>query len=192
MKTRSHRYDVNRTRPRHGYEDTMYKMCFSVMMVMCNKQHLSNIWSWNHDKVKQHWFWIEKSVALKSVYLHSFYPMKFVLQKVVGRLKLLLSWKELCKGFPKWARWSLWHLWFKRYCTTSFPWRQPKCQVTADVSKNKKSFQGYIIFIFHVFQKMLLLLSGWEKIFFLWKNIFKLRKACFFKEIFFINFNCIV
>ena len=41
MKNRSHRYDINRTRPRHGYEYTKYKMCFSMMIVMCNKQKLN-------------------------------------------------------------------------------------------------------------------------------------------------------
>ena len=44
MKNRSYRQDINRTNPRHGYEKyTKYKMCFSMMMVMCNKQHLTNI-----------------------------------------------------------------------------------------------------------------------------------------------------
>ena len=38
MKNRSYRYDINRTRPRHGY-----KMCLNLMMVICNRQHLSNI-----------------------------------------------------------------------------------------------------------------------------------------------------
>ena len=36
MKNKSRRYDINRTRPRHGYEYTKYKMCPS-MMVICNK-----------------------------------------------------------------------------------------------------------------------------------------------------------
>ena len=30
-------------RPRHGLKYTKYKMCFSVMMVICSEQHLSNI-----------------------------------------------------------------------------------------------------------------------------------------------------
>ena len=30
------------------------------MMVICVKQHLSNIWSSFHKKVKQHWDWVEK------------------------------------------------------------------------------------------------------------------------------------
>ena len=55
IKNREHSYDI---RQRHGF-----KMCLSVMMVMSNKQHLSNIWSWIHEKAKQHWGWVEKSDA---------------------------------------------------------------------------------------------------------------------------------
>ena len=40
MKNRSHRYDISRTRPRHGYEYTKCKKCLSMMMVMCDKQYL--------------------------------------------------------------------------------------------------------------------------------------------------------
>ena len=35
VKNRSHRYDINRTRARCGYEYMKHKMCLSVMMVMC-------------------------------------------------------------------------------------------------------------------------------------------------------------
>ena len=38
-------------------------------MFNCIKQYLSNIWSSIHEKVKQHWCWVEKNVAYKeSVY----------------------------------------------------------------------------------------------------------------------------
>ena len=43
MKNRSHRYEINKTRLRRGRKYTKYKRCLSMMMVMCNKQHLSNI-----------------------------------------------------------------------------------------------------------------------------------------------------
>ena len=43
MRNRSHRYDINRPRPRHGYKYTKYEMCFSIMIAICTKQHLSNI-----------------------------------------------------------------------------------------------------------------------------------------------------
>ena len=40
------------------------------MMSACIKQHLSNILSSAHDKVNQHWGWVEKKALLikKSVY----------------------------------------------------------------------------------------------------------------------------
>ena len=63
MKIRSHRCDINRIRQRHEHKYTKCKMCLTTMMVMCSKQHQSNIWSWIHEKVKQHWRWDEKSFA---------------------------------------------------------------------------------------------------------------------------------
>ena len=35
VKKRSHRYDINRPRLRHGHKYTKYKMCLSIMMVIC-------------------------------------------------------------------------------------------------------------------------------------------------------------
>ena len=44
MKYRSHRYDINRHRSRHGQKYSEYKKCLSMMMLMlCIKEHLSNI-----------------------------------------------------------------------------------------------------------------------------------------------------
>ena len=65
MKNKSYRYDINRPRPRHGHKYAKYKICLSIMMVICIKKHLSNIWNSIHEKVKQHWVWVEKSVAYK-------------------------------------------------------------------------------------------------------------------------------
>ena len=72
MKKRSHRYDLNRPRSRHRQKCSKYKRCLSMMIRICIKQHLSNIWSSIHEKVKQHWGWVgKKSVAYKkSVYLN--------------------------------------------------------------------------------------------------------------------------
>ena len=64
MKSRSHRYDINRPSPKHGHKHTKYKMCLNIMMVTCIKQHLTNIWSSIHEKVKQHWGWVEKKPCL--------------------------------------------------------------------------------------------------------------------------------
>ena len=37
-------------------------------MVICITQHLSNIWSSNHEKVEQRWSLVEKTVAYKNVW----------------------------------------------------------------------------------------------------------------------------
>ena len=70
-KNRSHRHDINRPRSRHGYKYSKYKKCLSMIMLICIKQHLSNIWSSIHEKVKQHWGWVEKRRCLlkKRVFL---------------------------------------------------------------------------------------------------------------------------
>ena len=43
MKNRSERYGINCPRSRHGEKYTKYKMCLTIMMVICIKQQLSNI-----------------------------------------------------------------------------------------------------------------------------------------------------
>ena len=66
MKNRPHNgYDINRPKPRHGHKYSVYKNCFGMTMLVCIKQHLSNIWSSIHEKVKQRWSWVEKRVAYK-------------------------------------------------------------------------------------------------------------------------------
>ena len=49
---------------RHGHKYTKHKLCLSIMMGICIKQHLSNISSSIHGKVKQCWGWIEKKGCL--------------------------------------------------------------------------------------------------------------------------------
>ena len=53
MKNRAHRYDINRPRSSHAHIYNKYKKCLTIMMLICIKQHLSNIWSSVHEKVKQ-------------------------------------------------------------------------------------------------------------------------------------------
>ena len=60
VKNRIRRYYINRPKPRHGHKYTKYKICLSIIMVLCIEQHLSNICSSIHEKVKQHWGWVEK------------------------------------------------------------------------------------------------------------------------------------
>ena len=65
MKNGSHRYDINRPGSKNRYKCSEYKKCLSMMMLICTKQHLSNIWSWVHAEVKQHWLWVEKKRCLQ-------------------------------------------------------------------------------------------------------------------------------
>ena len=43
MKKRSHRYDINRLKYRHGHKYGKYNRCLRMMMLLCIKQYLSNI-----------------------------------------------------------------------------------------------------------------------------------------------------
>ena len=48
---------------RHVHKYSKYKKCLSMIILICLKQHLSNIWNSIQEKVKQHWDWVEKSTA---------------------------------------------------------------------------------------------------------------------------------
>ena len=63
MKYSSQIYNINRPRLRHVHKHSKYKKCLSMMMLICIKQHLSNIWSSVYKNVKQHWCCVEKHVA---------------------------------------------------------------------------------------------------------------------------------
>ena len=75
MINRSHRCNINNTRPRHGYEYTKYKMYLSMVMVMCKKQHLSDIRSLIYEKINNTEAELKERVAYKitcvSVYMMS-------------------------------------------------------------------------------------------------------------------------
>ena len=43
MKYRSHRDDINRRGGRHGHKYSKYKKYLIMMMLICMKQHTSNI-----------------------------------------------------------------------------------------------------------------------------------------------------
>ena len=64
-KNGSHRYKINRHRSTHWHKYRKYKNCLIVIMLICTNQHLSNIWSSIHEKVKQYWGLIEKKRFLK-------------------------------------------------------------------------------------------------------------------------------
>ena len=93
MKNRSHRTDIDRPRPRHGHKYSKYKMCLSIMMVTCIKQHLSNIWSSILEKGKQNWGWVEEKrclfFAITSINWINVYCIKL--------LHTFLSWNSFRK-----------------------------------------------------------------------------------------------
>ena len=64
MKNRSHRYNTNWAKPRHGNKYSKYKKCFKLMMLLCIKQHLSHIWNSIHEEVNQHQDQVEEKLCL--------------------------------------------------------------------------------------------------------------------------------
>ena len=97
MKNRSHRYEINIPRPRMDTNILNIK-CVS-MIVLCIKQHLSNIWSSIHENIKQHWGWVEKRfVYKKSVYiweLFKFFWYNIPKCLVLGKTNFLFHEKHL-------------------------------------------------------------------------------------------------
>ena len=61
---RSHRYDKNKPWFRNEHKYSKYKNCLTIMMLICIKQHLNNIWSSIHERVQQRWGWVEKKCCL--------------------------------------------------------------------------------------------------------------------------------
>ena len=43
IKNRSHRYIIDKPKPRHGQKYSKYKVCLTMIIFTCIKQHLSNI-----------------------------------------------------------------------------------------------------------------------------------------------------
>ena len=98
MKNKLQRYDINSLRLRHGHKYRKYKVCLSIMMIICIKQHLSNIWSWIHEIVKKHWGWVEKKALL--------------IKKACITLNMsILSKRNLCgTNFSEFSElWPIWH-----------------------------------------------------------------------------------
>ena len=42
-KNRPHKYEISRPRSRHGHNYRKHKRCLSMVMLLCIRQHLSNI-----------------------------------------------------------------------------------------------------------------------------------------------------
>ena len=52
-------------RSTHGNKYRKYKKCLIMIIFICTKQNLSNIWGSIHENVKQHWGWLEKKKKKK-------------------------------------------------------------------------------------------------------------------------------
>ena len=65
MKNRSQRYNINRRRPSHGHKYTKYKVCLSIMTVICIKQHLATFAAQFMKKLSSTEAELKKSVAYK-------------------------------------------------------------------------------------------------------------------------------
>ena len=107
MKNRSHSYDINRRRSKYGHKHINIKnvsvwWCLYHMLI-CIKQHVSNIWSSIHQKVKQHWGWVEKKALLtknKLVILCFFQPLCYCClwnKCFESGPHLIISPQEYCK-----------------------------------------------------------------------------------------------
>ena len=95
MKSRSERYSTNRPRPRHGHKYTKYKMCSSIIMVTCTKQHLSNILSSIHEIVKGALSGLKQFLALQKWWKMLFISRQLFfsfLNILVLKLFKFLSW----------------------------------------------------------------------------------------------------
>ena len=88
MKNRSHRYDINRPRPIHGCKHKMY---LSMMMVLCIKQHPSNIWSSIHEKVKQHWGWVALRKACISTLRKRYWLNSLIYYKIKREFDIIVA-----------------------------------------------------------------------------------------------------
>ena len=129
MKKRSHRYDMETNMI------NIYIMCLGMMMPLCIKQHLSNIWSSNQEKIKQSSGWVEKkALVIKKRVLSKDLPTR------LAHLRVLL-----CQAFTFFLTfllviqsWEYWHI------------SRPKNQTRKNDKLHKKCLNyvksSYIIF----------------------------------------------
>ena len=74
---RLHRYDITRPKTTHGHKCENINSVSVIWCLYVLGKHLSNIWSSVNKNIKQHWGWVEESVACKkSVYFYSFTEIK--------------------------------------------------------------------------------------------------------------------
>ena len=70
VKNKMHIFDI-KLRPIHGRKYTKYKICLSIMMVICIKQHLSNFEAQFMTKLNNTEAELKNSVAYKKAFILS-------------------------------------------------------------------------------------------------------------------------
>ena len=86
IKNRSHRYDINRPWSRRGHKYNKYKKCLSMMMLLCIKQRLSNIWSSIREKLSNTQAEFKKSIASKKKHV-------FYFEHIINGAPVVYKWK---------------------------------------------------------------------------------------------------
>ena len=112
IKNRSQIYVINRPRPRHGHKCTKYKMYLSITMVICIKQHLSNIWSSIHESwatLRPSW---QKSVAYKKRVYSTFMYVFIMSYAIRENLHFAVAWMSRNSAISdiKWLKQSSNHI----------------------------------------------------------------------------------
>ena len=83
------------------------------MIVICIKQHLSNIWSSIHEKVKQHWGWFQKrrykKVCILLAPIMKAYLIHFLFRR---EFEVIFAWIVKKSVFLVQISWIL-KLWFE-------------------------------------------------------------------------------
>lgn len=91
----------------NSYEYTNYKICLNMMMVVYNKQHLSSIWSWIHEKLsnteaqlKKRASFITKNVKFEIFLRRNFFVVFDVSLHVTGLKTHSMNKGQGVVGFP--------------------------------------------------------------------------------------------
>ena len=129
MKKRLHRYNINRPKSRYGHKYSKYQKCHGMMMLF--KQHLSNIWGSVHEKVKQHWSWVEEKRVHES---HIQKPERLSLMYIELYMRLSHIFDKISSSF------CYFFYFFGEWCDISFFY----------LLGNTRSFRQFLKMICHV------------------------------------------
>ena len=104
MKNRSNRYDIDTPRSRYGHKYNTYKKCLTIMMMLiCIKQHLSNIWSSIYEKLTNTKAELKKKSCLqKKQRVFDFYENEYFKNTAKVRSPYgKVFWNKACLILPR-------------------------------------------------------------------------------------------